>query len=154
MSYSRTTSRCILCLRTGRRSRESLRSSSGSVAPGARGESSAGGAKTSQAGSGPTSRLRLMLWKTESDLVVRRRRFEQRLAPGHEPRVSAQNVLALAADAEDDARLDAFERKVAVEHGRALPARRREKEEVCGQHGVEQAREPLLHLRRVGDGPP
>jgi hypothetical protein len=83
------------------------------------------------------------------DSVVRGVRFEQGAAFAFEPSVAAQRVVALASHAEDYARLYAAQRQVAVEHGRALPARRREDPEVCREHRVEQTRERCLRLFRV-----
>src|SRR5437763_14534373 len=106
-------------------------------------------------GEGKASRLHFTLHpccsgrEAVSDFVIRRGRFEQRLAPGFEPGVAVKFARALASYAEDDARLDAFVREEAAEHGRALPAGRREAEEVRGQQRVEQAREPRLHPRGV-----
>src|SRR5688572_33289570 len=68
----------------------------------------------------------LLLWREAvCDLVVGRRLFEERAAFGFEPRVAAERLAVVSAHAEEDARLDAVEREVAVEHGRALRSEER-----------------------------
>src|SRR3712207_7657435 len=71
----------------------------------------------------PLSRSRV----AEGDAEVWGRLLKHRPARGLDPRVAVERAPAGPAHAEEHARLDAFEREEAVEHGRALPAGRRDR---------------------------
>lgn len=68
--------------------------------------------------------------------VMRRRRFQKRVAIRFEPRVACEERLRVFAQSEDDARLDAVQGEIAVQDGRAFPACRRKAEDVGAEQRV------------------